>query len=98
MVSTQKGLNEPRYASLPNIMKAKKKQLDVVKPADLGVDVTPRIKTLKVNEPPKPRRHHFFDRWIIGNRRHREFDRGAVLIPTILQHVDRVGERVRTRQ
>ena len=46
-------LNEPRYVTLPNIMKAKKKQLDVFKPADLGVDVTPRIKTLKVSEPPK---------------------------------------------
>ena len=39
--------------TLPNIMKAKKKPLDTVKPADLGVDVTPRIKTLKVSEPPK---------------------------------------------
>ena len=46
-------LNEPRYVTLPNIMKAKKKQLEVVKPADLGVDVTPRLKTLKVVEPPK---------------------------------------------
>ena len=46
-------LNEPRYATLPNIMKAKKKQLDIVKPADLGVDVTPRLATLKVSEPPK---------------------------------------------
>jgi electron transfer flavoprotein beta subunit len=46
-------LNEPRYVTLPNIMKAKKKQLDIVKPADLGVDVTSRIKTLKVEEPPK---------------------------------------------
>jgi len=46
-------LNEPRYVTLPNIMKAKKKPLDVVKPADLGVDVSPRIKTLKVSEPPK---------------------------------------------
>jgi len=46
-------LNEPRYVTLPNIMKAKKKQLDTVKPADLGVDVTPRLKTLKVAEPPK---------------------------------------------
>jgi electron transfer flavoprotein beta subunit len=45
-------LNEPRYATLPNIMKAKKKQLDVVKPADLGVDVAPRLATLKVSEPP----------------------------------------------
>ena len=46
-------LNEPRYVTLPNIMKAKKKTLDVVKPADLGVDVAPRIMTLKVSEPPK---------------------------------------------
>ena len=46
-------LNEPRYVTLPNIMKAKKKQLDIFKPEDLGVDVNPRIKTLKVSEPPK---------------------------------------------
>ena len=45
-------LNEPRYASLPNIMKARKKAIDVVKPADLGVDVTPRLTTLSVCEPP----------------------------------------------
>ena len=45
-------LNEPRYVTLPNIMKAKKKPLETVKPADLGVDVTPRLKTLKVTEPP----------------------------------------------
>jgi electron transfer flavoprotein beta subunit len=53
VVTTDLRLNEPRYASLPNIMKAKKKPLDIVKPADLGVDVAPRIKTLKVSEPPK---------------------------------------------
>ncbi len=53
VITTDLRLNEPRYVTLPNIMKAKKKQLDVVKPADLGVDVTPRIKTLKVTEPPK---------------------------------------------
>ncbi|MCU0813710.1 MAG: electron transfer flavoprotein subunit beta/FixA family protein, partial [Burkholderiaceae bacterium] len=53
IVTTDLRLNEPRYVTLPNIMKAKKKTLDVVKPADLGVDVTPRIKTLKVAEPPK---------------------------------------------
>ena len=53
IVTTDLRLNEPRYVTLPNIMKAKKKQLDVFKPADLGVDVTPRIKTLKVEEPPK---------------------------------------------
>jgi electron transfer flavoprotein beta subunit len=46
-------LNEPRYVTLPNIMKAKKKQLDTFTPEALGVDVTPRIKTLKVVEPPK---------------------------------------------
>ena len=53
VVTTDLRLNEPRYVTLPNIMKAKKKPLDVVKPADLGVDVTPRLKTLKVSEPPK---------------------------------------------
>lgn len=46
-------LNEPRYVTLPNIMKAKKKPIETVKPADLGVDVTPRLKTLKVAEQPK---------------------------------------------
>ena len=51
IVTTDLRLNEPRYVTLPNIMKAKKKQLDTVKPADLGVDVAPRIKTLKVAEP-----------------------------------------------
>jgi electron transfer flavoprotein beta subunit len=53
IVTTDLRLNEPRYASLPNIMKAKKKQLDTVSAADLGVDATPRLKTLKVVEPPK---------------------------------------------
>jgi electron transfer flavoprotein beta subunit len=53
VVTTDLRLNEPRYVTLPNIMKAKKKQLDVVKPADLAVDVSPRIRTLKVSEPPK---------------------------------------------
>ncbi len=53
VVTTDLRLNEPRYVTLPNIMKAKKKLLEVFKPADLGVDVTPRIKTLKVVEPPK---------------------------------------------
>ena len=53
MVTTDLRLNEPRYATLPNIMKAKKKPLEVVKPADLGVDVTPRLTTLKMAEPPK---------------------------------------------
>ena len=53
VITTDLRLNEPRYVTLPNIMKAKKKQLDIFKPEDLGVDVTPRIKTLKVSEPPK---------------------------------------------
>jgi electron transfer flavoprotein beta subunit len=53
IITTDLRLNEPRYVTLPNIMKAKKKQLDTVKPEDLGVDVKPRIKTLKVSEPPK---------------------------------------------
>ena len=53
VITTDLRLNEPRYVTLPNIMKAKKKQLDVVKPEDLGVDVTPRLKTLKVAEPAK---------------------------------------------
>jgi electron transfer flavoprotein beta subunit len=53
IVTTDLRLNEPRYVTLPNIMKAKKKPLENVKPADLGVDVTPRLKTLKVTEPPK---------------------------------------------
>jgi len=53
IITTDLRLNEPRYVTLPNIMKAKKKPLENVKPADLGVDVAPRIKTLKVSEPPK---------------------------------------------
>jgi electron transfer flavoprotein beta subunit len=53
VITTDLRLNTPRYATLPNIMKAKKKALDVVKPADLGVDVAPRLKTLKVAEPGK---------------------------------------------
>jgi electron transfer flavoprotein beta subunit len=53
IITTDLRLNEPRYVTLPNIMKAKKKQLDNVKPADLGVDVASRVKTLKVTEPPK---------------------------------------------
>ena len=52
IVTTDLRLNEPRYVTLPNIMKAKKKPLETVKPEDLGVDVAPRIKTLKVSEPP----------------------------------------------
>jgi len=53
VVTTDLRLNEPRYVTLPNIMKAKKKPLETVKPAELGVDVAPRLKTLKVSEPPK---------------------------------------------
>src|SRR5471032_2181031 len=53
IVTTDLRLNEPRYVTLPNIMKAKKKPLEVIKPDALGVDVAPRIKTLKVSEPPK---------------------------------------------
>src|ERR1700693_2303728 len=53
VITTDLRLNEPRYATLPNIMKAKKKSLDVVKPDALGVDVAPRLATLKVVEPPK---------------------------------------------
>jgi electron transfer flavoprotein beta subunit len=53
VVTTDLRLNEPRYASLPNIMKAKKKPIDQKTPADYGVDVTPRLKVLKVTEPPK---------------------------------------------
>ncbi|WP_300439686.1 electron transfer flavoprotein subunit beta/FixA family protein [Zoogloea sp.] len=51
VITTDLRLNEPRYATLPNIMKAKKKPLETIKPADLGVDVTPRLTTLKVVEP-----------------------------------------------
>jgi electron transfer flavoprotein beta subunit len=53
VVTADLRLNEPRYASLPNIMKARKKPIDVMKPADLGVDPAPRLKTIKVVEPPK---------------------------------------------
>jgi electron transfer flavoprotein beta subunit len=53
VVTADLRLNEPRYASLPNIMKAKKKPVETLKPEDLGVDVTPRLTTLKVVEPPK---------------------------------------------
>jgi electron transfer flavoprotein beta subunit len=53
IVSTDLRLNEPRYASLPNIMKAKKKPIDVLIPEELGVDIAPRLKTLKVEEPPR---------------------------------------------
>ena len=53
VITTDLRLNEPRYVTLPNIMKAKKKQLDIFKPEDLGVNVSPHLKTLKVSEPPK---------------------------------------------
>jgi electron transfer flavoprotein beta subunit len=53
VVTTDLRLNEPRYASLPNIMKAKKKPIDEKSAADLGVDIAPRFKVLKVSEPPK---------------------------------------------
>ena len=53
IITTDLRLNEPRYVTLPNIMKAKKKPLETVKPEDLGVDVSPRLKTLKVTEPAK---------------------------------------------
>jgi len=53
VITTDLRLNEPRYVTLPNIMKAKKKVIDVVKPEDLGVDIAPRLKTIKVEEPPK---------------------------------------------
>jgi electron transfer flavoprotein beta subunit len=53
VVTTDLRLNEPRYVTLPNIMKAKKKPLDVVKPADLGVEISSGLKTLKVSEPPQ---------------------------------------------
>ncbi|MBU3614068.1 electron transfer flavoprotein subunit beta/FixA family protein [Polynucleobacter sp. Latsch14-2] len=53
VITTDLRLNEPRYVTLPNIMKAKKKTLEIVKPEDLGVDITPRLQTIKVEEPPK---------------------------------------------
>jgi len=53
VVTTDLRLNEPRYVTLPNIMKAKKKPLDIINPEDLSVDITPRLKTIKVEEPPK---------------------------------------------
>jgi electron transfer flavoprotein beta subunit len=53
IISADLRLNEPRYATLPNIMKAKKKPMEIVKPADLGVDVAPRLATVTVTEPPK---------------------------------------------
>ena len=53
VLTTDLRLNEPRYVTLPNIMKAKKKPLEIVKPEELGVDIAPRLKTLRVDEPPK---------------------------------------------
>ncbi|MCW1965084.1 electron transfer flavoprotein subunit beta/FixA family protein [Polynucleobacter sp.] len=53
VITTDLRLNEPRYVTLPNIMKAKKKTIDIVKPDELGVDIAPRLKTIKVEEPPK---------------------------------------------
>ena len=53
VITTDLRLNEPRYVTLPNIMKAKKKTIDILKPEDLGVDIAPRLKTLKVEDPPK---------------------------------------------
>ena len=53
VITTDLRLNEPRYVTLPNIMKAKKKTLEVIKPEELGVDIAPRLKTIKVEEPPK---------------------------------------------
>ena len=58
VITTDLRLNEPRYVTLPNIMKAKKKPLETVKPADLGVDVTPRLKTLKVERAAEAQRRH----------------------------------------
>ena len=53
VITTDLRLNEPRYVTLPNIMKAKKKTLEILKPEELGIDIAPRLKTLKVEEPPK---------------------------------------------
>lgn len=53
VITTDLRLNEPRYVTLPNIMKAKKKTIDTFKPEDLGIDVTPRLKLIRVNDPPE---------------------------------------------
>ena len=58
VVTTDLRLNEPRYASLPNIMKARKKPIETLTPADLGVDPAPRLTTLKVAEPPRAQGRH----------------------------------------
>ena len=52
MIGATKGLNEPRYPKFPDIMKAKKKPMDTTTPADLGVDITPRVNVISVGEPP----------------------------------------------
>ena len=71
VVTTDLRLNEPRYVTLPNIMKAKKKPLEMIKPEALGVDVAPRLTTLKVEEPPKRRRRRQ------GRRRRRSWSRSS---------------------
>jgi electron transfer flavoprotein beta subunit len=53
VITTDLRLNEPRYVTLPNIMKAKKKILEMMKPEELGIDIAPRLKTIKIEEPPK---------------------------------------------
>jgi electron transfer flavoprotein beta subunit len=53
VITTDLRLNEPRYVTLPSIMKAKKKPIEIIEVAELGIDVTPRLKTLKVTEPPR---------------------------------------------
>ena len=53
VITTDLRLNEPRYVTLPNIMKAKKKPLDIIRPEELGIDIAPRLTTIKVEEPPK---------------------------------------------
>ena len=58
IVTTDLRLNEPRYASLPNIMKAKKKPIAETKPADYGVDTSPRLEVLKTSDPPAPQGRH----------------------------------------
>jgi electron transfer flavoprotein beta subunit len=53
VITTDLRLNEPRYVTLPNIIKAKKKILEILRPEELGIDIAPRLKTIKVEEPPK---------------------------------------------
>lgn len=88
VVTTDLRLNEPRYVTLPNIMKAKKKQLDTVKPEDLGVDVAPRLKTLKVAEPPKRSAGVMvptWRRWWPSSRRKPRCCEAASRIPHVFQ-------------